>query len=33
VKAQLRFVRNDKKEVTSLVLIQNGQEMPGKKIQ
>ena len=33
VKAQIRFVRNDKKEVTSMVLIQNGQEMPGKKVQ
>jgi len=33
VKAQIRFVRNDKKEVTGMVLIQNGQEMPGKKLQ
>ena len=33
VKAQIRFVRNDKKEITGLVLLQNGQEMPGKKVQ
>ena len=33
VKAQIRFVRNEKKEVTGLLLIQNGQEMPGKKVQ
>lgn len=33
VKAQIRFVRTDKKEVTGMVLIQNGQEMPGKKLQ
>lgn len=32
VEAQIRFERNDKKEVTGMVLLQNGAEMPGKKI-
>lgn len=32
VDAQLKFTRNDKKQVTGMVLLQNGQEMPGKKI-
>lgn len=32
VEAQIRFERNDKKEITGLVLLQNGRQMPGKKI-
>lgn len=32
VDAQVKFKRNDRKEITALVLIQNGQEMEGTKI-
>lgn len=32
VEAQLKFVRNEKKEIVSLILIQNRREMEGKKI-
>lgn len=32
VKAQVEFVRNDKGEVESMILHQNGQHVPGKKI-
>ncbi len=32
VDARIKFERNDKKEITGMVLLQNGQEMPGKKI-
>lgn len=32
VEAKIRFVKNEKGEVTSLVLLQNGRETPGKKI-
>lgn len=32
VKAQIRFVRNNNKEITGMVLIQNGRELPGKKL-
>ena len=32
VEAQLQFTRNDRQEITGLVLLQNGHEMPGKKI-
>lgn len=32
VEAEIRFERNDKKEITSLVLLQNGREIQGKKL-
>lgn len=32
VEAKLKFIRNEKNEITSLILLQNGAEMEGKKI-
>jgi hypothetical protein len=32
VEAQVKFIRNEKKEISSLVLLQNGQETEGQKI-